>query len=375
MGPKLAFVAGICFSLTIFTGILSAGQSLAEAPANDPIKIGTILSLSGWASDGGESELGGMRLAIQDINAGGGIKGQPLKLVIEDNRSDFAATVTAFNKLTSIDQIPVLVGPNWAEFSDVVAPLAQSRKIAMITPSGYTATLTKGRDFVFSLSQDDYLRTTPIADAIVSGRPSSVFTLNSAAAYCEGITNAVKLHLKKANIPVVGSELVNPGSTDFRTIIAKIRSSRAQAVFVAVVEGADLPSFLRQYREGRMSASLYSDDLLFDPTIRKQPDLAEGVIFQRYASQAPEHFIRRFKEISKSDPSTSSERAYDAIGLVKQSIENCGYSGPAVRDCLKKQTGTGLSGDLAFNAENIRRSQKPETQLYTVFQGAFKKLE
>jgi len=342
---------------------------------DNDVRIGALFSLSGWASVGGQAEYAAIQLAAEDINNQGGIGGKQVKLVLEDTRSDFPATITAFNKLADVEKLPVVLGPNWAEFSEIVAPLAQAKKIVLLTPSGFSESLTKGRDFVFSLSQSNLLRTRPLAERIADDRNKRVFILRSAAAYTEGVANALRAQLLNSGLSVENYEQVNPGTTDFRSLLTRIKSKKPDAVVAFLLEGGDLPVFIRQFREQQLSARLYTNDFLFDPSIRQQPQLAEGVTFYRYISQAPDDFIKRFTARFKTDPVVSSEKAYDALFLIKRAIEQCGYQAAAIRDCLRQQVSTGLSGEISFGADNLLRFQKPESVIYKVENGNLKRLD
>ena len=136
--------------LSLIALLITGTQSLAAEP---PIKIGALFALSGWAAIGGRSELNATTMAIDEINAAGGVLGRPIELVVEDNRSDLRATVSAVIKLKNIDSVPVIFGPNWAEFADVAAPVFESSKVIMLTALSQDADKEKAEN----LGVDDYL--------------------------------------------------------------------------------------------------------------------------------------------------------------------------------------------------------------------------
>ena len=85
--------------LTILLAALISVSSHAAEPEKDPVRIGALFPLSGWAAMGGKTEFGAVQLAVEEINRSGGISGRKVELVLEDNRSLFKDTATAFAKL------------------------------------------------------------------------------------------------------------------------------------------------------------------------------------------------------------------------------------------------------------------------------------
>ena len=105
---------------------------LLSGCTQDEIEIGAILMLTGMASNFGEDSQKGIELAVQEINAAGGINGKQLKVVYEDDQGDNAAVaVTAFHRFLSED-IKIIVGPNWSPSGNALAPLACDNDVLMM---------------------------------------------------------------------------------------------------------------------------------------------------------------------------------------------------------------------------------------------------
>ncbi|MCB0336385.1 MAG: ABC transporter substrate-binding protein, partial [Bdellovibrionales bacterium] len=113
------------------TSLLFLLSLISSVCAEADVTIAGIYSITGFGAIGGTSELNAARLAVNEINAAGGIQGHKINFVVEDNQSDLRQTTTAFKKLVAINKPLVLLGPNWSEFSEIVAPLAQSSKTVM----------------------------------------------------------------------------------------------------------------------------------------------------------------------------------------------------------------------------------------------------
>src|SRR5512137_2242212 len=119
------------FSVVLCAAVLFMGITQAEA---DDIKVGAILRLSIGASDGLPAKRG-LEIAVKEINAAGGIKGKPVTVIYEDGKDSPQEAVSAFQKLTSMDKVQVVIGPMMSGEVLAVAPIAQRDHIVSITPT------------------------------------------------------------------------------------------------------------------------------------------------------------------------------------------------------------------------------------------------
>ena len=117
-----------------------------------PIKIGGAFALTGFASEWGAVERNGAILAIEEINAQGGINGREVKLIVEDTLSDGKGAINAVQKLINIDNVEVIVGPSWLDSFGGAAPIADENNIVFMTPSASIDAIKSEHsyDYVFS---------------------------------------------------------------------------------------------------------------------------------------------------------------------------------------------------------------------------------
>jgi branched-chain amino acid transport system substrate-binding protein len=352
-----------------------AAAQFSPAKAEDVIRIGAIFSASGWGADGGTSELDGALLAQADINARGGIGGQRLELLVEDNQSDLKDTASAFKKLVSVQKVPAMIGPNWAEFVEIAAPLAQQHQIPMLSPSGYKDGLFTGKDFIFTLWPPHATATKPLSDYLIAQKYKAITVLLSENAYLEGVMEAVQAQLQGSPAKIRTIMRFIPGQKDFKSTLAKIKQSGSDAVLALLLENGDLSNFFKQTREIMLNLPLYSaNGPAFDEIIHKDPAIAEGVIYFDYLVPGGAEFLKRFQEKFQRLPGFASAKAYDAVCLIKQAIETCGAAPSQIKDCLKKIHYQGLSGEIEFDANGVIRSSKPNTYLIRIRDGKLEKL-
>lgn len=115
---------------------------------NHPIKVGALFSLTGFGASAGNDDLLGVLMAQEEINAAGGIAGNPVRIITEDFRSDLKSTATGFLKLASVDKVAAIIGPNYPEFEEVAIPAADRLNVPTAEPA-FTA--AKGYDALYAL--------------------------------------------------------------------------------------------------------------------------------------------------------------------------------------------------------------------------------
>jgi len=113
------------------------------------IKIGVILPLTGDAAKYGQSAKKGMKLAVDEINNKGGINNQRVILIIEDSQGQVKNGVSAFNKLITIDKVPIVVGELLSSITLAIAPIANEKKIIVLSPASTAPKITEAGDYIF----------------------------------------------------------------------------------------------------------------------------------------------------------------------------------------------------------------------------------
>ncbi len=335
------------------------------------VKIGTIMSLSGWAAIGGTAELTALKLAVEDINSQESANGFKYELVIEDNQSDFKQTAAAINKLASINKVQVIIGPNWTEFSEIAAPIANHNKVIMLTVSGITPTMTQGRKFVFTTEPTHSAMSAPLTQQIIKNKHSKISLITSITAYFEGLSGAIRADLKNAGISLFSDETALPENLDFRSYLAKQKAAKTDALVVMLNEGGALHAFLKQAYELKVEAKIYaSNAVLFDPVISKEMHLADGVTIFNLDTIATPSFLSRFEKQFGAPASDATPRAYDAMYAVADSYNRCGIAETEkLAECLKQTDLKLQTGRLRFDSSNMAIIENKVSSAYLMKQG------
>lgn len=338
--------------------------------AEEPIRIGAVYSLSGWGAVGGSAELHGAQLAVEEINAQGGIAGRPLELVVEDTQSNPARAVTAFKRLVEVEHVPAVLGPNWTEFSEALAPLAGFHRVPLLSASGAGGS-RGGEPYFFTTLPEFDVHVAPVVKEVLARQYRRIAILKTSSAYFEGLAGATERLLRAAER---GPEMVAsfpPQTTDFRAVITRLKSERYDAVLVYLLEGGDTLSFFRQSREQMIEAQLYTHDISLDEGMRKVPAAAEGVRFIRYEMPFDTTLAGRYERRFGVSPTVGVPKTYDNVFLLKVAMERCGFAVEQIRRCLQMVDYDGVSGRIRFDAAGRIIKPAPISVLYTVKEGRF----
>jgi branched-chain amino acid transport system substrate-binding protein len=150
-GSKFVVIA-VAISLLLVAGMLGAeGQD----EATGPIKIGAAFDLSGFQAFGGKPEKLGAELAVEEINANGGLHGRMLQLIVEDDQSKPELSVSKINKLITQDKVVAVVGGTSGDAAVAEGVIAQKNKVPFLTPTGYNRTEAQANNkYSFELVPD-----------------------------------------------------------------------------------------------------------------------------------------------------------------------------------------------------------------------------
>ena len=147
----LWIIIAIIIIALIWIGVSNNNSEVVEG---ETIKIGAIFMLSGAGSSLGEQSRMGTDLAVEEINESGGIDGKKIEIVYQDDQSDNPTeAITAFRNL-SLEEIKILLGPNWSVAAEALAPITCDEKSLMISSAG-VASFAKACDYTFSLWPSD----------------------------------------------------------------------------------------------------------------------------------------------------------------------------------------------------------------------------
>jgi len=215
----------------------------ACAPAEaETIKIGCVLELSGPLGHMGEMMLNGAEMAVEDINAAGGVLGKQLELLVEDGATDAAIGFDRVKKLVEIDGVQAIVGPMITPTSELSMPYAKVHKIPLMTMSatGVPLSEVEGTEWYFRTCLRDDAQALVLADFVLAAGYTKLATMVLDNTYGIGLETAIVDGLEAAGWPGehVATVHYDIAKKDYRTELGVIRDSNPDVV-LAVTYGDD----------------------------------------------------------------------------------------------------------------------------------------
>lgn len=304
------------------------------------IKIGAVLPLTGSAAVWGENSRMGLEIALEEVNAAGGVKGKKVNLIFEDSQSDSAKAVSALQKLISTDKVSVVIGDIASSSVLAMAPIAEKAKVVLLSPGASNPDISKAGEFIFRNWQSDALEGKVDAKYAYEHLGwKNVAVLYVSNAYGTGLKTVFEESFQKLGGKISASESFEQGATDMRAQLNKTRNLKLDAIYMPGYP-PEMAILLRQAKEMGIKVPFLSVQAFDDPKILKTAkDAAEGVIFSvpkppDPSNQVVKNFIDKYKQKFSRDPGVTSDTGYDALKIIVWAMNQAGTSAEDVRHQL-----------------------------------------
>jgi branched-chain amino acid transport system substrate-binding protein len=213
---------------------LLSGCGQSGSTGGDTIKVGEFASLTGKDATFGISSHEGTLLAIEQINAAGGVLGKKLDLITEDDQCKAGEAATVVNKLISRDNVVAVLGEVASSRSLEAAPICQQNKVPMISPSSTNPDVTKTGDYIFRVCFIDPFQGTVMANFATKTlklKRVAVFT-DVKSDYSKGLAKFFKERFTANGGEIVTELDYNGGDKDFKAQLTAIKAADPEGVFV-----------------------------------------------------------------------------------------------------------------------------------------------
>ena len=287
----------------------------------DPIKIGLVNETTGPNAEAGAYTVNGTRLAVEEVNAKGGILGRQIELRIEDNQSTNPGTVLAYSKLTGEGDITAIVGPIRSTQIQAASPTIQKGGIPALV-GGTDPSLTKvNNPWIFRVRPNDSYSSRVIADFGVNSLKLKKWAIvHSTDAFGSGGMKALSAALQGYGITPVLVQGYTNNSQDFTPIVLAIKKSGADILATYMTNSPDVGIFAKQLRQLGVGIPWVGSPSIVTDTAMK---LAGPALHGTYAvadftpgSSAEAKLLRR----RSTRPSTSSTRTCTRAGPTTRSM-------------------------------------------------------
>ncbi len=332
----------------------------AAAPAQTVIKIGHVAPLTGGIAHLGKDNENGARMAIDEINAAGGIKAgdatYKFELAAEDDKADPKEGTIAAQKIVDSGAVAV-VGHLNSGTSIPASKIYSDVSMTQISPSATNPKLTdQGFKTTFRVVANDNQQGAVLANyAANEMKAKTIAIIDDRTAYGQGLADVVEKVAKEKGVKVVAREFTNDKATDFNAILTKIRATKPDVVMYGGMDATAAP-MAKQMKQLGIKAPMLAGDGVCSPEFIKLAGDASGVLTCSMAGEAVEKlakgedFKTRYKTKFNQDVQVYSPYSYDAVYVIADAIKRAGKADRAsITAAMPATNYPGLTGTIAFD--------------------------
>jgi branched-chain amino acid transport system substrate-binding protein len=356
---KLLVVLFSLMSLMLFSFFACGPSADSLKPG---FKIGFMGPMTGDDANYGKLISRAVKIAIDEFNEKGGMKGFGAELIIEDTQGKAAIGIPAMEKLADSDKVVAIIGGVFSSVSLAVAPKAEAEKIVMISPASTHKDVPDKGKFIFRDVINDDLQAVVFAKYLANiEKVKTLAILCIQNDYSQGLAKSVQSQYEKEGGKVVAFESAPSGNKDFKAQLAKIKGKNPEALYLPNYV-AEIAPILDQANKLGIKAKIYSADSFSNPQIFELAgDLADGVIFtqaaEQPASNVRKNFEAKYEKQWGEKPDAFSLNAYDGTNIILKAILATAKAGDGVmidRDMLRDEIAKtkdydGASGKITFS--------------------------
>ncbi len=346
--------------LLILVSMLMFGTPLGVSGAAD-IKIGVADALAGNASQYGVAIRKGFELAAGEINGAGGVNGQKLELVIEDEQGKKEEAINVFKKLIFQDKVLMLFGPTLSNSAQASDPVAQGAKVVVFGTSNTADGITSIGNYVFrnSVTEADILPVTLNTAAQKTGLKKVAVLYGNDDIFTKSGYDNFKKALQELKIPVTTTETFAKGDVDFKPQLTKIKASNADAIVMSALVAEGAPVMVQARQLGMMLPFIGGNGMnsprVFELAKEHSDNLWVGSPWSMENPAAEnKRFIAAYQKAHGSPPDQFTAQAYDAMYILAQALKKTKLTGKveadrkSLRDALPAAQWSGATGPFKF---------------------------
>jgi branched-chain amino acid transport system substrate-binding protein len=238
---------------TVLKGAAAAGALQVTSPfiiaarGETPIRIGMVDPFTGVYAAVAQNELIGAKLAVERINAKGGVLGRPIELLVEDSANDVGTGVQKARKLIERDQVSFIIGDVNSGIAQAIAQVTAEKKVLHVVSGGHTDSIT-GKDCkwnVYRVCNTTRMEANSVTDLLFTKYGKKWHFITPDYAFGHTLYDACAANLKKLGGTITGNELTPLGTSDFSAYLIKARAANPD-VLLLLPQGSDMVNCLKQ---------------------------------------------------------------------------------------------------------------------------------
>jgi branched-chain amino acid transport system substrate-binding protein len=347
-------VAGCIIALLIVSMVFAGGKKEDE----NTIKIGGIAPLSGAVAVYGVECTNGVNLAVEEINAAGGINGKKIVYIAEDDEGDPAKSVNAYKKLTTQDGIRMIIGSLTSGCTIALTASAQAQGVIQIAPAATAEAVTDAGNYIFRTCFIDPFQGSIGGKfaAVNLGKKNAAILYDIGNDYSVGLQENFVKEFTKNGGSIVAMESYSTGDKDFNAQLTKIKAANPDVVYLPDYYGT-VALIAKQLRNQGINTPIIGADGWDGLTDNAGDEVLNGFYSNHYAADssdpAVKAFVKNFKAKYNKEPNAFAALGYDSMYLLKDAILKAGTTDvKAVREALEKIDADYVTGHIKFDAKH-----------------------
>ena len=332
---------------------------IGDSDDDEPYRIGVMESLTGLGETYGTVANQAKQLAVDEINAAGGVNGRMIELVVEDSKCGAQDAITAYNKLTDVDGVKIILGTSCSGAMLGAAPLAESDGVVLFSGLATNPDIATAGDYIFRTSMSDAQLGVDTGNLMWADGIRNVATMTELTDYAEGVRRTTAAQFEKRGGQIIGEERYASDVTDFRTQLTKLLTADPDAIHIAAQSEFSGGTVVKQLRELGYDGPVYGEVVVVGATaLEIAGDSANGVkavvADLDPGNSKAKQVITNFKE--KYDYITLAwyiGSAYDDVYITAECLKQTedDQDADGFRDCLYDITWSGAIGsNYSFDA-------------------------
>ncbi len=348
----------IVLVLIIIGGIFFFTRSAKAPEATGPLKVGVLLPMTGDAATYGEAARNIYQIAADEINKAGGVKGRPLELIVEDSKCNGKDAANAAQKLVNVDYVQIIIGGFCSGESMAAVPIAAAAKVALFSAGSSNPGLTGISPFFFRNYPSDSSQGAIIAEVSYTDKNwKKVAVIQEQTDYAGGVFKAFSEKFVSLG-GMIAKEEFPSATTDFRSILSKLKTANADALFIDTQTPPMTARILDQLGQLKWKPALIINDATAGDTktVAQYAGLLEGALTAQFGvdEQNPkfQHILEAYKTKYGGNElpfQSYGQTEYDAVYMVRDAIAAVGYDGQKIADWSRTvKNWEGASGKITI---------------------------
>ncbi len=343
-----------------------AGSGGASGGGGNEILVGEYGSLTGANATFGQSTHNGIMIALDEVNAAGGVNGRKIKLFTEDDQSKPEEAANAVSKLISQNNVVAVLGEVASSNSLAAAPICQQNKVPMITPSSTNPKVTEVGDYIFRVCYIDPYQGEALARFAINDLKvkRAAILRDVKSDYSVGLAQFFEKTFKEMGGIIVADQSYSAGDSDFRAQLTAMKSKNPEILFVPGYY-TEVGQIAGQAKDLGMKQPLVGGDGWESPKLIEIGGKAlDGSFYSNHyfaddPAPAVQSFVEKYRQRFGAKPDSLAALGYDSMKILVEAMKRAKtIDGPSIRDEIAKTANYGgVTGTITLKAD--RNADKP----------------